>query len=80
MTERQYSEVIAELEAAKQEEAEAEGAIKELHKQMRDEFGVKTQEELQVLLKKKRLKLKNEEIVADAEYQRLIRERNKRRG
>jgi hypothetical protein len=35
MTERQYSEVIAELEAAKQEEAEAEGAIKELHKHMR---------------------------------------------
>ena len=80
MTERQYAEVVAELEESKKEQAEAEGAIKELLKQMRDEFGVKSEEELRTLLKRKRLLLKNQEADADAEYRRLIKERDKYRG
>lgn len=80
MTERQFAEVVAELEQSKKEQAEAEGAIKELLKQMRDEFGVKSEEELRTLLKRKRLLLKNQEADADEEYRRLIKERDKYRG
>lgn len=80
MTDRQYAEVVAELEQSKKEQAEAEGAIKELLKQMRDEFGVKSEEELRTLLKRKRLLLKNQEADADEEYRRLIKERDKYRG
>lgn len=72
MTDRNYTELMQELETLKQEQAQAAGARKELLKQLHTEFGLDGVKAAQAKIEELKKKKKALERKRDEEYRKLM--------